>query len=346
MKNKYLLMSAITLLAACQSNTSSEQLPAGVHAGVVQEVLQTSQYTYLHVKEGANDPWLAVSKMQAANGSTYYYRDGLPMNDFVSKELNRTFKQVLFLDNISTTPNIAPSVNTTAPANAGANMGVPAMAMENPGASDMAVLHTVVAEEVLQTTDYTYIRGKENNGEIWFATAKMEASVGKTYYFKGGLPMTNFSSKELKRTFGEIFFIDKVYTDAAAAQGNTGSVATAPAVKSNGSAVAVEKKEIKVQHGKDEITIGKLFENKKSFAGKTVKVKGEVTKFNTGIMKKNWIHLQDGTEFSGKFDLMVTTLDEVKVGDKITVEGIINLDKDFGFGYFYDVILEDAKIVK
>jgi hypothetical protein len=63
-------------------------------------------------------------------------------------------------------------------------------------------------------------------------------------------------------------------------------------------------------------------------------------------MKKNWIHLQDGTDFSGKFDLAVTTDSEVKVGDNITVEGVITLDKDFGFGYFYEVLMEDAKINK
>ena len=63
-------------------------------------------------------------------------------------------------------------------------------------------------------------------------------------------------------------------------------------------------------------------------------------------MKKNWIHIQDGTEFDGKFDLTITTDQEVKVGDKISVEGNVHLDKDFGFGYFYDVIVEDAKISK
>ena len=63
-------------------------------------------------------------------------------------------------------------------------------------------------------------------------------------------------------------------------------------------------------------------------------------------MNKNWIHIQDGTDNSGKFDLTVTTDIEVKVGDTITLEGAIALDKDFGFGYKYEVIMEDAKLVK
>ena len=110
--------------------------------------------------------------------------------------------------------------------------------------------------------------------------------------------------------------------------------------------VSHEKKEIKMNHAKDDITIAALLENKKTYAGKMVLIKGEVTKFNPGIMKKNWIHLQDGSDFNGKFDLTVTTDQEVKIGETIIVEGIIALDKDFGSGYFYEVIMEDAKLKK
>ena len=68
-------------------------------------------------------------------------------------------------------------------------------------------------------------------------------------------------------------------------------------------------------------------------------------KFSTGIMDKNWIHFQDGTSYSEKFDLTVTTNQEVNVGDIITIKGRISLDKDFGYDYFYDVIMEDAEII-
>ena len=59
-------------------------------------------------------------------------------------------------------------------------------------------------------------------------------------------------------------------------------------------------------------------------------------------MNKNWIHIQDGTDFSGKFDLTVTSDKEVSVGDIVTLEGKIALNKDLGYGYFFDVIMEDA----
>ena len=63
-------------------------------------------------------------------------------------------------------------------------------------------------------------------------------------------------------------------------------------------------------------------------------------------MKKNWIHIQDGTGSENEFDLVVTSDSEVNVGDVIIVEGKISIDKDFGAGYFFPVIIEDAQIVK
>ncbi|MCX6291679.1 MAG: hypothetical protein NT126_07930 [Bacteroidetes bacterium] len=346
MKNIFFIAAVLSILAACQSDKSSEQAnaAAGIHTAVVEEVLQTSQYTYLHVKEGDREPWLALPKMQATVGEKYYYRDGLLMTDFNSKELNRTFPEILFLDNISNNPNIA-ATNAT-PAAPGSVSNVPGTAMETGTGQNAAAAHVVVAEEVLQTNQYTYIRAKEGTNEVWLAVAKMEAAAGTTYYFTGGLPMNDFVSKELKRTFKEILFVDNISTQPSAAENKAADNTQSSQAVSTGSSIPLEKKEVKLKHAKEDITIASLFENKKSYSGKKIKIKGQVTKFNSGIMKKNWIHIQDGTDFSGKFDLTITTDQEVKTGDNITAEGVISLDKDFGFNYFYEVLMEDAKITK
>jgi CRISPR/Cas system CMR subunit Cmr6 (Cas7 group RAMP superfamily) len=84
---------------------------------------------------------------------------------------------------------------------------------------------------------------------------------------------------------------------------------------------------------------------KKSYSGKVVKIKGKVTKFNPAIMEKNWVHIQDGTDFRNEFDITVTTNVFVTVGDTITFEGKIALDQDFGYGYVYKVLMEDGKPV-
>ncbi len=115
---------------------------------------------------------------------------------------------------------------------------------------------------------------------------------------------------------------------------------------SAGSKVALEKANVSVVPCEGCIKIADLLAGKKDFAGKAIKIKGSVTKFNAEIMGKNWIHLQDGTEFEGVYDLTVTTDRVVSVGDIVTFEGKIILDKDFGYGYFYSVLMEDGKIVK
>ena len=106
------------------------------------------------------------------------------------------------------------------------------------------------------------------------------------------------------------------------------------------------KADIRIEPCSGCITIGKLFANKKSYSGKKIKVKGVVTKVNEAIMEKNWVHIQDGTDSEGEFDLTITTTRSVSVGDTVTFEGVIALDKDFGYGYFYNILMEDGDILK
>jgi hypothetical protein len=109
--------------------------------------------------------------------------------------------------------------------------------------------------------------------------------------------------------------------------------------------VVTSKADVKIEPCSDCITIAKLLENKKDYKGKSVRVKGMVTKYNPGIMGKNWVHIQDGTDYKDSFDLTITTDGTASMGETVTYEGKIALEKDFGYGYFYDVIMEDAKPV-
>lgn len=349
MKKLLLFILISVSIIACQSDKKTEtgKAPNGQHMAIVEEVLQTTEYTYLRVKENDIESWLALPKMDAEKGQTYYFKDGLKMTDFVSKELNKTFPEVLFIDKLSSSP--LPESTEESPATVQEEMTT-ATTTEDAIVQDTArqqiSAHVINAIEVLQTNQYTYIHGKENGKDLWVAVTKIDAKVGTKYYFIGGLQMLNFKSKELNRTFSEVLFADNISTTPPKADNTSDMVTNNNKVVSNGSAVPVEKEVVKVKLGKGDITIASLWENKKNYATKTVKVKGKVTKFTPGIMKKNWIHLQDGTEYSGKFDLVITTNQIVNVGDDISAEGVINIDKDFGFGYFYNVIMEDAKIGK
>ena len=111
------------------------------------------------------------------------------------------------------------------------------------------------------------------------------------------------------------------------------------------SAVIVKKMDIKLEPCDGCTSISSLLSNKQSFSGKVIRVKGQVTKFNPEIMGKNWVHIQDGSEFQGGFDLTITTDKKVSLGDTVTFEGKIVLDKDFGYGYFYNILMEEGKPV-
>ena len=107
----------------------------------------------------------------------------------------------------------------------------------------------------------------------------------------------------------------------------------------------ITKEPVSVDVVKGGVTIAELFANPQNFDGKKIIVKGKITKFNKEIMQKNWAHLQDGTSDGDNFDLTITTLETVRPGDIVTFKGKITLDKDFGYGYSYKILMEDAEII-
>lgn len=69
-------------------------------------------------------------------------------------------------------------------------------------------------------------------------------------------------------------------------------------------------------------------------------------KYNAQIMGKNWIHLRDGSGSAANntHDILVTTSDPAKLGDVVNVKGIVRTEKDFGAGYAYKVLIEEATL--
>ncbi len=207
--------------------------------------------------------------------------------------------------------------------------------------------HKVEVKEVVYANSYTYLNVTENEEDFWIAIPKMVANVGATYYYDGALEMKNFESKDLNRVFETVYFVERVSEHPA-------TTASAPIVSphgdsphSTGSKVAANKEEIKIEGVEGSVTIEELFKNKEKYAAKEILVRGKVVKINLGIMNKNWIHIQDGTGTASDFDLTVTTIQEdLTVGDVVTCKGVITLNKDFGAGYTYNVIMEDASFEK
>jgi hypothetical protein len=197
-------------------------------------------------------------------------------------------------------------------------------------------VHTVEVQEVIQGNSYTYLNVKDEDSTSWIAISKSEMEVGETISYKNPLAMKNFTSKELERTFETIYFVGRIDKESSSSvsEQNPQSPHQKP---------AVETKEISIEPIEGGISIAELYSNRTAYANTVVRIKGQVTKVNLGIMGKNWIHLQDGTGDTGSNDLLVTTQETVALGDIVIFEGTIALNKDFGSGYSYEVLMEDAK---
>lgn len=219
---------------------------------------------------------------------------------------------------------------------------------KNKEAEKAEVIHERVFEvsEVIQASGYTYLKVKESSEEKWMAVTKQDVQAGDVLYYDEAMPMTNFHSKDLDRTFDKIYFVNQIsktpiMNHPAAGINGMGNI------KSSDHAGKIEtgkKNNILLEKTAQEITIAQIYENKDNFSGKEIEIRGIVVKVNKGIMGKNWIHIQDGTESNGKFDLTITTQEFAEVNDEVTFKGKIAVNKDFGSGYYYELIMEDATL--
>lgn len=195
-------------------------------------------------------------------------------------------------------------------------------------------------KEVIQATNYSYLKVKENMAERWVAVTKQEINVGDVFYYDGALQMNNFKSKDLARTFDEIYFVTQI-SKTPIEQEKMGGGMPAHSGK-----VATQKlSSITLEKAAGEITLASIFKNNAEFVAYEFEIRGVVVKLNKQVMGKNWIHIQDGTEFNGNFDLTITSQDLPVMGDEVTFKGKLSVNKDFGSGYRYDVIMEDAVLV-
>ncbi|NVK28068.1 MAG: SH3-like domain-containing protein [Flavobacteriia bacterium] len=187
--------------------------------------------------------------------------------------------------------------------------------------------------EVLNASRYDYLKVAESSGkEYWLAARSGDFQVGTEYHYHDGLYKTNYYSTEFDRTFEEIYLVSGIHPVNGTE--NHEMPANHPPVKVN---TPIEQPE-----GSTEIA--EVVRNAESLAGKEVQVTGKVTKVNPHIMSRNWVHLQDGSMDS--YDFVVTTSEDIPVGHTVTLKGVLSIDKDFGAGYTYDIILENASLVR
>jgi hypothetical protein len=198
---------------------------------------------------------------------------------------------------------------------------------------------------VLETKDaagYTYLRLKTRDGETWAAVNSATVKKGAEVSIEHPMVMHDFKSRTLNKTFPTILF-----GSLGGAQG-AGNGMTAAAGSSGQAGPAVADVHVDKAKGANAYTVAEIIAKSAELKDKPVLVRGKVVKYNPEIMKKNWVHVRDGSgsDAAGTNDILVTTLDQTKVGDIVTAKGIVRMNKDFGAGYAYKVMIEEAKLQK
>jgi hypothetical protein len=175
---------------------------------------------------------------------------------------------------------------------------------------------------------------QEGGKTYWVAVTASPVKVGQRVTFEEQMWMPGFKSRSLDRTFDTILFASMVYSPSQHPPVNTVKPANAP------------KTVLKKAEGG--YSVAEVFANRLALKGKEIRVRGKVTKVSKQIMKRNWVHLEDGTGSPMSDDLVFTTEKDpnIKAGDIVIATGIVATDKDFGFGYFYPVIIEKSRFVK
>ena len=213
-----------------------------------------------------------------------------------------------------------------------------ASAADRPSAPAQAAAPTVFTGEVLevqQVESYTYLRLKMRDGETWAAINRAPVAKGAVVTIENAMVVNNFESRVMKKTFQTIVFGNLAGTNPHAGMAKPADASVAP--------VAPDAKVAKAS-GPNAKTVAEIITQAANLKDKTVLVRGKVVKYNAGIMGRNWIHLRDGSGSAAAKtnDVLITSLNAVKVGDVVTAKGIVRTDKDFGSGYIYKVIVEEA----
>ena len=204
-------------------------------------------------------------------------------------------------------------------------------------------LHTVSVNEVLPAPRYVYLNVTEGKSKFWIATRKQEVHKGETYFYRGGLLKTNFESKEYNKVFDTIYLVSNLVT-----QDHSKQPATLP--KNTTKSVPSDQKENipthtdKIVEHKGTIKIAELVNDPKKYEGHTIQLSGRCVKVNPNILDRNWIHLQDGSK--DDYDLVITSNTIVPEDSDITIRATVVLNKDFGAGYTYDLILENGILIQ
>jgi hypothetical protein len=209
----------------------------------------------------------------------------------------------------------------------------------------MAPAATTVSGEVLEVQNvesYTYLRLRTAGGETWAAVPTAKVAKGAKVTIENAMVMNNFQSKALKKTFDTVLF------GTLGGESKAGATTAPAGPHAVPAKVAEPDAKVPKATGPNARTVAEITAKPADVKDKPVLLRGKVVKYNPAIMGKNWVHLRDGSGSAKDEtnDVLVTTKEEVKLGDVVTVKGVVRTNKDFGSGYTYKVLIEEATLQK
>lgn len=234
--------------------------------------------------------------------------------------------------------------HTAAPAEQPATPAHAEAAHEDAAAAQQPTQLSGTVLETMNTAGYTYIKVKTETEEVWAAAPEFPVEVGDKVMIPQGMAMPNYHSNTLNRDFDVVYFVSDVLIPGKDTPLNAPEGMGMDMAHQKPAAAEIELDFSGLTKPENGYTIAEIFAQKDQLATKEVTLHAKVVKFSPKIMKTNWIHLQDGTGEAGSNDLTITTSSEAAVGDTVLVKGILDLNQDFGYGYQYDLIIQDATI--
>ena len=233
--------------------------------------------------------------------------------------------------------------------------------------------------ETMNSGGYTYLQIDSQMGKIWVAIPETKVTKGEKVSSAPGMMMQQFQSKTLNRSFDRIIFSPGLgavmstkpedqgkkttpirqghsFADALKAEEGQGMgsdkvggdmvMGNDTSGGSAGAAVPAVEVNVNKASGENGYSIGEIFTKAEELNGKKVRICGKVMKNSRMIMGKNWLHIQDGTgdPVKNQHDLVATTTEDPGENTIVTIEGVLTANRDFGAGYKYEAIVENAKV--
>lgn len=192
-----------------------------------------------------------------------------------------------------------------------------------------------VVLEVLNGGGYTYLQIEDvSKNKHWVAVTGVPIEKGTEVRLTEEMRTEKFESKSLNRTFDKIIFASNLqYRTKVPESGNL--------------AIINEIVKVSPYKQKDTLSVKEAIEKRATLKDKTIAIRGKVVKASANIMERNFVHIQDGTSDGNEVGRVVFTSKELpKVGEIVTARGVVSVDKNFGSGYVYKIIVENATFTK